>query len=325
MKKVPQSQEFPVTRRALLLASSTTAAATIFPGMAYAQSLKLRVGFTAISEYTGLFIGKDRGFFQKRGLDVEPVLIANNATIPAALISDSVQIGTPSITTTLQSVDGGLPLQIVAGAGVLSASAPVVGLVVKAGSNIRTAADLHGKKVGVPGLNALFHVIARQWITKNGGNVKQIQFVETPFAQMFDLLKGGTVDAVMAAEPARSRIVAAQIGTVLGNTLDAIMDPALSGNYVATASFVQANKKAVLSFREALEEAHQYARTNPDAAYESQNRYLKLPLDLLKTLPTPILRSKVDREQVQYWIGVAKEQEMLRGDVKADTLLPTLM
>ncbi len=61
--------------------------------------------------------------------------------------------------------------------------------------------DLVGKKVGVPGLNAFLHVMFREWIKANGVDPKQVQFVETPFPQMNEIMKAGNVDAVVAAEP----------------------------------------------------------------------------------------------------------------------------
>lgn len=106
-----------ISRRIFL--ASAAAGLSLHSGLSAAQAPnRLKVGFSPINEYTGLFVAKDQGFFQKRGLDVELQLIPVNATMPAALLSNSIQIGTPSITTTLQAVEGGMNLQFLCGAGV---------------------------------------------------------------------------------------------------------------------------------------------------------------------------------------------------------------
>lgn len=309
------------SRRDLLLGAVAAGAwPNVSPARAQA-SLKLNVGFTAINEYTGLFVAKEQGFFAKRGLEVELTLIANNATVPAALASNSIQIGTPSVTTILQAVDGGIPLQLVCGAGVLSVSKPSVGLVAKTGSNIAKASDFAGKRVGVPGLNALFHIIARQWMIKGGQDPKTVHFVEVPFAQMFDTLRGGQVDALVTAEPARSRIINGGVGFVVGNILEAIMDNALSGNYTATSSFISANRQPLASFRAALDEAHAFAASQQEATLNDVGKYLKLPLETLRSLPSPILRTQIDRAQVEFWVKVAIDQGMLRSPLSVDQLM----
>ena len=96
----------------------------------------------------------EEGYFKKRNLDVEPKFIPLNPTIPAALQSDSLQIGGPTPSVFLRAVDGGLDLVLVAGGGVTSKATTGFGLVARAGSGIRTPQDCVGRKIGVPGLGA---------------------------------------------------------------------------------------------------------------------------------------------------------------------------
>ena len=115
---------------------------------------KIVLGYTAVTDFASAFVAAEQGFFKKRNLDVELKFIPLNSTIPAALQSDSLQIGGPTPSVFLQAVDGGLDLVVVAGAGVTSQSITGFGVVARSGSNIKTPQDFVGKKVGVPGLGA---------------------------------------------------------------------------------------------------------------------------------------------------------------------------
>jgi len=84
--------------------------------------------------------------------------------------------------------------------------------VVRKETQIKAATDVKGKKIGVPGVNSVADVMFRKWLKNNGVNLNDVTFIETPFPQMNDLLRAGTVDAVLAAEPIRSRIVDAGTG-----------------------------------------------------------------------------------------------------------------
>ena len=291
-------------------------------GAARATEQKITVGFTAINEFTGLFVAKGKGLFKKRGLDVDATLIANNATIPAALYSKSIQIGTPSVTTLLQAVDGGIDLRFICGGGVLSSTRPSVGMIVRADQGADSASALVGKRIGVPGLNALFHVIARRWLSQNGVDPRKVNFVETPFVQMYDLMRGGQLDAVVAGDPVRSRIMADNVGKALGNLLSSIPDGSLSGNYATTSAFAEANPSILTAFSQAIAEADELATADPVGVLDIVSQYLRLPVGVLATLPPPILRARIDRAQIEFWVQVAREQEMLRQPVSVDKLLP---
>ncbi len=156
------------------------AAAVIATAPAHAQT-KVIVGYTATMDVAPLFVAVEKGYFQKRGLDVTPQLMTVNSIIPPAMVSDSIQIGLPTATTFLQAVDNGLDLTVVSGLNFTRKNDINFGIVVRNGANISKPQDFVGKKVGVPGLNAFLHVMFREWLRTNGVDPKQVQFVETAF------------------------------------------------------------------------------------------------------------------------------------------------
>ena len=201
-------------RRTVLTGLAAAATGTIaLPAWSQATT-KIVFGYTAVSDFASVFVAAEQGYFTKRKLDVELKFIPLNSTIPAALQSDSLQIGGPTPSVFLQAVDGGLDLVVLAGGGVTSKTMTGFGLVARAGAGIRTPQDCVGKKIGVPGLGAFLHVTFRAWLKQNGVDYKKVTFIEASFPQHADLLRGGSIDAVVTADPFMSRITESGAGYV---------------------------------------------------------------------------------------------------------------
>ena len=81
--------------------------AAAFSGAAHAQTA-INIGCTATTDCASAAVALEEGIFEKNGLDVTMTLIGLNSNIPAALLSDSVQIGGPTPSVFLQAVDDGL-------------------------------------------------------------------------------------------------------------------------------------------------------------------------------------------------------------------------
>jgi NitT/TauT family transport system substrate-binding protein len=311
----------PLRRRELVHA---TAALLALPHLAQAQTpTKIAFGYTAVTDFTSVFIAKEEGYFAKRNLDVELKFIPLNSTIPAAIQSDSLQIGGPTPSVFLQAVDGGLDHVVVAGGGVTSKSITDFGLVAKAGSGIRTAQDCVGKKVGVPGLGAFLHVTFRAWLKTQGVDWKKVNFVEAPFPQHGDLLRGGSIDAVVTADPFMSRITESGAGYV-ASYYSTFLD---EGNptiiHTAKREWVAKNPQAAKAFREAVQEGAAFLTQakNNDKVRAHIGKYIKLPPEVLAKAqispPGPVVTEK----QLNYWVGLMREQDMLKGNPAVATLI----
>ena len=275
---------------------------------------KVRVMYTAVAPYASAFIAKDQGFFEKRGLDVELILAANGSVIVAGVVSGNVEVGTPTPTVFLQAVDSGLD-QIAIAATNAMPDGSKSGLLARSDSGIKTAQDLIGKKVGVPGLNGLLDVIFRRWLASQGVDTKRVSYVETSFPQMSDLLKAGQVDAVVAVDPFYSRIVGQKTGYLVDDYTRNLPAGTIASVYSTTSKWAKANPTVVKAFQEALVEAIAFSKTNEAATRESIARYTKLPPAVVASLAMPNLVAKVGPKDLQFWIDVMKERGMLTGNV----------
>src|SRR5947207_12423622 len=82
---------------------------------AFAQS-KVNIGYSPAADFTPVFAAKDKGFFEKRGLDVTLTRIPLASNIPAAIVADSLQIGMGTGSMLVQTAEAGLGLVALNGA-----------------------------------------------------------------------------------------------------------------------------------------------------------------------------------------------------------------
>lgn len=311
-------------RRTLIAHAAAVTAVLATPLALRAQAAtRIMLGYTAVSDFVAAFSAKEEGFFARRGLDVELQLIQLNPMIPAALQSNSIQVGGPTPPVMIQAVDGGLDLVAIAGGSVTHRAATNYGLVARTGVAIRTAQDCVGRTIGVPGLGAFLHVLFRKWLTVQGVDFRRVRFVETAFPQHNDVLRGGSVDAVVTADPFMARIIAGGAGSAPIHFASDLPDGQPAILYSATRAWVNANASQVRAFREAIVEGVAFVNANLPRAREHLGRYIRLPPEILATLhiPTATLQPTVTVDNMRFWIDVMRTQEMLRTNVDPTRLL----
>ncbi len=307
-----------MNRRTLLLTGLAAAAPT------HAQpATKIALGYTAVTDFASAFVAVEEGYFSKRGLDVQPQFIPINSTIPAALQAGSLQVGGPTPSVFLQAVDGGLAHVVVAGGGATAKSTLGFGLVARTGSGIKTAQDCVGRTIGVPGLGAFLHVTFRAWLRFSAVDYKKVSFVEAAFPQHADLLRGGSVDGVVSAEPFMTRLAASGNAYVASYYSSFMPDGVPTIVYAARRDWAAAHTAQVSAFRDALVEAAAWMGQPANEARLRQHigKYIKLPPEVLAKMiispPLPIVPAR----GLDYWVDMMKDQEMLTGTPNTAKLL----
>lgn len=277
---------------------------------------KVNVGYTAAGDFLPVFVAKEKGYFDKRGLDVTLTRVALASTVPAALMSNSVQIGTGTGPGLLQASEGGLDLVAVSGAARQMRSNATVSVVARKDAKIVTPADFKGKKVGVPGLNSVLDVVFRKWLKERGVAVDSVTLVEAPFPQMNDMLRGGTLDAVTVLDPFRLKIVGDGNGVKVADYFSDVKDGMLFGFWISTRAWADANPAAVKAFREASAEAIAYIKANPDDAKTIEAKYLGV-----KTPGFASFDIEIKPADLQDYAAIGKDLGLLRKDIDAARLI----
>lgn len=309
-------------RRSFVAGLGALGAACVLPARAQDSSPAV-LAFTATTDFTSTFVAVEEGMFKKRELALQPQFIPLNSTIPAALQAGSLQLGGPTPSVFLQAVDGGLDLVAVAGAGATTKNSRNAGLVARKDSGIHSAQDCIGKKIGVPGLGAFLHVTLRAWLKANDVDYRKVTFVEVAFPQHADVLRGGSVDAVVTGEPALSRIVDSGVGYVASFYLDFMPDGMPTTIYASRRDWAEQNPQQIAAFREGLVEAGEFI-VNPANAQRVRDiisRYIKLPPEMLATVPVNTQKAALPAASLEFWIDVMKDQNMLRENLDVKQLL----
>lgn len=271
-------------------------------------------GYTPVTDFASVFVAADQGFFSARGIDIELKLIPLNSTIPAAIEAGSLQLGGPTPSVFLQAVDGGLDQVAVAGGSVTSKAFTGFGLVARAGSGIQTAQHCVGRKIGVPGLGAFLHITFRAWLASHGVDHKRVTFVEAPFPQHNDLLRGGAIDAVVTGDPFMSRITDSGVGYVASYYTTFLPEGESVILHAARRDWVQANPLAVRAFREAVQQGARFvALPANDAAVRSIiGKHIRLPAEVLARIQISRPGPAITPAQLRYWVGLMQAQDMLK-------------
>lgn len=279
---------------------------------------KLTVLYAPTTGLTPSYIAKDHGIFEKHGLDVDLVLLTNQGAVISALVGGSAQIVCPSALAVIQASDQGIDVVFIASSS-MSPSKSRSGIFVKNGSGIHTPQDLIGKKIGVPSLNTLIHVIARRWLEMNSVDYNKVNFAEIGFQQMFDALNGGIVDGVSAIDPYYGKLQT--IGYVVGNPDESLPKNTLTSVYAASGDWAKSHKETVAAFRASLADAIDYINANNADARAAIVKYTKQPEAVVAATPLPELQVTVHPEQVQFFIDLGRHQGLIKSNPSAAAMI----
>lgn len=261
-----------VTRIAFAAIVAAMAFAFAAPGAASSETLT--VAYPPANDFLPAFVAKDMGFFAKRNLDVTLNVERVSNNIPAALAGGAADIGGVPPTVLLLSREGGLDLVNVRGISHHTRANPTIALIAGKDSNIHGAVDLRGKKIGVPGLYGGLDVMAREWVKSKGIPTSAVTWVEVPFPQMAPFLSRGSVDAVAAIEPFRSKLIADGVGYKLADYVSDLRPDLLLIGYATTRSWAVSHRDTLVRFNAAILEGEQYIAANPDQATAIETKYL---------------------------------------------------
>jgi NitT/TauT family transport system substrate-binding protein len=279
---------------------------------AAAQS-KITIGVPPVPEFVLPMIAVENGYFREHGLDATIRIIPGGQSMPAALQSDSLQIAALSTASLIQVTDSGLDLVIVSGGAIASVNDTNYGIVAGANSGIEKPEDFVGKKIGTPGLGSFFHIMAREWFRRKGVDWRKITFVESTFPQLADLLKAGTVDAVLTTNPFLQRAAVPGLGGKVFYIAADLPDRLPPFVYAASRAWAETHRDAVAGFKAAMDKAIAFEESDIPRALEIFGKNVKMPPEIVKTLTINKLDTNVTPQQVQLWVEMMEKQDMLRN------------
>jgi NitT/TauT family transport system substrate-binding protein len=281
-----------------------------------AAQTKIKMIYTAVSGFATAYVAEQQGFFQKRGVDVDFVMTPISGNIPSVIVGGSSDIGGPTMPSLLQANDAGLDLVVFAAGAVYPLTGDV--LIARTGSGIEKTTDLKGKTVGVPGIGALLHIMLRRDLKANGVDPDSVRYVEIGFPQAGDALKTGQIDAYPSQAPFTARILQSGVGQAVANWLSATPDGTPTVIFATTRNWATAHRKEIEAMRAAMREALDFMKDHRDETNQAIGKFTGLPAQVVASLPPPIINVDLTPKQIQFWIDICREQDLIKGNPKPE-------
>jgi NitT/TauT family transport system substrate-binding protein len=284
---------------------------------------QVKVGVIPILDVAPIYLGKEKGFFSKRGMELTLETGQGGAAIVPGVVSGQFQFGFSNVTSLLIAQSRGLPLKVVAN-GVASTGkdkADYSGIVTKDDA-IKTAADLEGKQVSVNTLKNIGDSTIRASVRKAGGDPSSIKFVELAFPDMPAALDAGRVDAVWVVEPFLSATLAAGGHLVASNYVDTAPDLTVA-LYFTSQQLIKDDPDLVGKFTEAMNESLAYADAHPDEARQVLTSYTQIDEAVIQKLTLPKWPAEINRQSVETLATLAVQDGLITKQPDLSALLPS--
>ena len=259
--------------------------AVMLTGSVSAQE-KMRMGLSSVSGlHSAVWVAEDKGLFRKNGLEVEVIVTGQGGTagISALLANDIQMVNSAGDVLVAAALRGGDTVMV---ASVVNKG--LQRLVSK--PEIKTPADLKGKRVGVTRIGAVSHSVLLMMLQRWKMNVNDVQVLQLGSSpNMLASLDKGGVDAAVLTIP--SMFVAEDRGyRVLLDMADT--DIYYLHTMVATTrQYIKANRDKVLRFLRGYVEGIAFVKHNKKESLDvvrkklrlgpEQERNLERSLDLL--------------------------------------------
>lgn len=283
----------------------------------------IKVGVLPIVDVAPLYLGVEEGIFEEHGLDVEIVKAESGPAIVPAVTSGEYQFGFSNVTSLLLAQAGGNELQIAAPGNYTTEdpAADFGNTVVPAGSAIKSAADLAGKKVAVNAPKSLLQATIMSEVEKAGGDPSTVEFVPMGFGDMPAALAGSQVDAAMIMEPFLT-VAKEQGATPLDISFASNQPELLVAGYFTTDAYASENPEVVQHFIDAL--ADSFAAAEDEAAARGAlDLYTELDPAVREAITLPVWKSEVDKKSIELQAELAQKYNFSEGaELDAAGLLP---
>lgn len=286
-------------------------------------NVSLTVGAIPIVDTAPLWLGKEKGFFEEEGIDLEIEVTSGGAAAVPGVVSGEFEFAFGNMVSVMVARDQGLDLRFVANGVSTTGDTEndFSGVVVPADSDIESPADLVGTRVGVNNLNNIGDTTIRYIVEQDGGNPEKMEFVEVAFPDAPAAVEQGNVDAAWILDPFLSSSVAEGNRVVSYNFAEFHPELDIAG-YFTSAEYMEANPDVVESFTAAMNRSLDYAQENSDEVRDIVGTYTEMPEEVRQEMILPAWRSEFSTEAAQKLGEAAVQYGTLEDEPDLDAMLP---
>ncbi|MGC5036100.1 ABC transporter substrate-binding protein [Streptomyces sp. DT190] len=286
-------------------------------------STTVEVGIVPVLDVAPIYLGRKKGFYADRGIELELSPAQGGAAIVPGVVSGQFQFGFSNTTSLLVARAKNVPVKAVANGAASTGKdgADFAAITVGKGSPLTSARQLEGRKAAVNTLNNICDTSIKESVRKDGGDPAEVEFVEMPFDQMPAALAGGQVDAACTPEPALATVEAAGGKEIASNFHDVSPDLTVA-MYFTSQQYAAKNPELVKRFQEATAESLRYADSHPEEVRQILTTYTKIPATLLQKLTLPRYPVEPDRPSIERLAELGERDGLFDKAPDLDELLP---
>jgi NitT/TauT family transport system substrate-binding protein len=256
----------------LVLSAALTALSSPAPA-GQKEFQKLTVGFTPIAGASlPLFIAVEEKIFQKYGYEVFPVFMGGSPLINSAILAGEFPIG--------YTGGGAVIASHLSGSDLIAIASPLPVLTIDGWSRpeIKSIADVRGKRVGVTRFGASSYFAALSMLEAGGVKPNEVTFIQNGgVGESFAALQGGRVDVCMIGYPFGLNAKNAGFNLLFrpSQTDYGLFPTAVLG---ARESWLKdpRNHKLTIDFLRVMAEAQQFARDNATVSKRALKKFTRV-------------------------------------------------
>ena len=286
---------------------------------AWAKEMTVKASYFAISALVQYYAAKEQGLFQAEGLKLEDTFV------PGHLVMRSVVSGQVDFTMT-NTLDitkinlQGVSVKILYPAVTISESNPYAQLVVPAGSPIKTAKELEGKKVAMATLRSGPELAVQNWLLANGADAEKVSFISVGFDGIVPAAKSKQFDAVYAIEPELAIIRGQKLGEPIAVPHLALGSQVLLTGFIAREAWIDKNPEAAQAIVRVLDKATQWLMAHPQEVPAIVSRNTRMEEALARQMIQPGLTRVARRADLQAYLDMAARLKYIPRSLDVCTL-----
>lgn len=301
---------------------------TIFLSFFFFKSLQvnaqnlipIRVAYVPVATWLPSWVAKEKGFFEKNGLNATLTPIQNLSLLPPTM-GKQFDFAASTAPDLIKAAANGIDVIAVTGGVVESSSKQSMQVIVRKNSGINSPKDLKGKIIATPSTGAIMHVATLSWLKKNGVDPNSIRAVEVPFPNMVDQLKASRVDALELLQPFVGQILSQPDYMSIGNSMLSVSDPVLFVFWIANGGWAKSNMDTVKKWSQSIADANDFIDKNPIEARQILGKYTNLPQQVTEKIPLPAYEASLKPNQIDIWINVLKDLNLLPLPIEASKIV----
>ncbi|WP_018211074.1 NrtA/SsuA/CpmA family ABC transporter substrate-binding protein [Desulfitobacterium hafniense] len=261
--------------------------------------------------------------FQGEGIDFKWTEIAAGPAQLEALASKSIDISTSmNYVSALLAKANGNDIKVVAG---YSQFPKGIAIVAQTELNVKTLADLKGKKIALQ-KGTMLHEFLIKALKKENLSPGDVEMVAMESVDAAPALMGGQIDAAILPDPLLTKVVSSGKGTLVLNAEGLITGQTF---IVARADFALEHPEAVKRFIQLHEESIHWAEQNKEQFYSVAGEQLKLePKAVAALYPKFMFSTEINSEMIhelKLSAQFLQENGFIKSTINTDQLVDDLV